>query len=237
MVKRGGKIRRVKRHRSIRVVVLPHVVNHTSRRVGHGRATVVNGWLGMPNGTALGGERVVVLTAPDNGLGQLSQVAVTTTAANGSWSAQLPAGPSRMVEAIFPGTATLEPTTSAQVRVLVPGIVKLITVTPRRVPWGGTVRIVGRLLGGYLPPGGALVRLRIGLGASYTTYGVQEHVSGNGRFSTIYTFGIGDPSIYRSYWFQIASLPMGNYPWQPAASRKESVLVGGHPPWASRRRR
>ena len=33
---------------------------------------------------------------------------------------------------------------------------------PPAVPWGGTVRIVGELDGGYLPPGGALVRLRIG---------------------------------------------------------------------------
>ena len=101
---------------------------------------------------------------------------------------------------------------------LVPGIVKLISVSPRRVAWGGAVRIVGRLVGGYLPSGGALVRLRIGFGSSYTTYGVQEHVTGSGRFATTYTFGIGDPSIHRSYWFQIASLPMGNYPYQPAAS-------------------
>ena len=90
------------------------------------------------------------------------------------------------------------------------------------------MRIVGQLVGGYLPPGGALVRLRIGYRSSYTTYGVQEHVTGNGRFSTTYTFGLGDPSVVRSYWFQIASLPMGDYPWAPSDSGKRSVLVGGH---------
>ena len=236
-IKRGGTVRRVKRHKTIRVVELPHVVNHSSRRVRHGRATVVNGWLGMANGTALGGQRVEVLTAPDNGLGHFQPTVITTTAGNGSWSAQLPPGPSRLVEAVYPGGPTLEPATSAQVRVLVPGIVKLISVSPRRVAWGGSVRIVGRLVGGYLPPGGALVRLRIGFGSSYTTYGVQEHVTGSGRFSTTYTFGIGDPSIFRAYWFQIASLPMGNYPWEPAASRRLSVLVGGHPPAPPRHRR
>ncbi len=229
-VKVGGKVRRVKRHKTIRVVQLPHVVSHSSRRIGHGRTTVVNGWLGMANGTALGGQRVEVLTAPDNGLGRFRPAVVTTTAANGSWSAALPAGPSRLVEAVYPGAPTLEPAASAQVRVLVPGIVKLISVTPRRVAWGGAVRIVGRLVGGYLPAGGALVRLRIGFGSSYTTYGVQEHVTGNGRFSTTYTFGIGDPRIFRAYWFQIASLPMGNFPWEPAASRRLTVVVGGHPP-------
>jgi hypothetical protein len=73
------------------------------------------------------------------------------------------------------------------------------------------------------------VRLRIGLGSSFTTYGVHEHVERKGRFSTTYTFGVGDPSVHRSYWFQIASLPMGDYPYAPASSRRVAVLVGGHP--------
>ena len=91
------------------------------------------------------------------------------------------------------------------------------------------MRITGRLVGGYLPPGGALVRLRIGQGSTYQTYGVQEHVTGNGRFTTTYTFGAGDPAVYRTFWFQIATLPMGDYPYSPSASGRRSVLVGGHP--------
>ena len=54
-----------------------------------------------------------------------------------------------------------------------------------RVAWGGTVKLTGRLEGGYLPPGGALVRLRIGLGRSFITYGVHEHVGGGGRFTFV----------------------------------------------------
>ena len=107
---------------------------------------------------------------------------------------------------------------------------KLISVSPSRVAWGGTVRITGQLIGGYLPPGGALVRLRIGEGSSFRTYGVQEHVTGDGRFTTAYTFGAGYAGIFRSFWFQIATLPMGNYPFAPASSGRRSVLVGGHPP-------
>ena len=90
------------------------------------------------------------------------------------------------------------------------------------------MHLTGRLLGGYLPPGGALVRLRIGYGSSFETYGVQEHVTGDGRFTTVATFGPGDPSIYRTYWFQIASLPMGDYPYAPAASQRVPVIVGGN---------
>jgi len=228
-VSRHGKPVRVKHYKTIRVVELPHVVMHSSKRIGHGKRTTVSGWLGMPNGTALGGQVVEVLTAADNGLGRFRPAAVATTAANGSWSARLPAGPSRLVEAYYAGASTLEPSLSAQVHVVVPAKVKLLSIFPPRVAWGGTVRIVGQLVGGYLPPGGALVRLRIGYGSAYSTYGVQEHVTGNGRFSTTYTFGLGAPSIHRTYWFQIASLPMGDYPWAPSDSGRRSVLVGGHP--------
>ena len=189
----------------------------------------MSGWLGMPDGTALGGQVVRVLTAPDNGLGHFTQAAVATTAANGSWSARLPAGPSRLVEAYYAGAATLEPSVSAQVHEVVPAKVKLLSIFPPRVAWAGTVRIVGQLVGGYLPPGGALVRLRIGSGSSYSTYGVQEHVTGNGRFSTTYTFGAGQASSFQRFWFQLASLPMGSYPFSPSDSGKRSVLVGGHP--------
>jgi hypothetical protein len=228
-VVRHGRPVRVKHHKTIRIVKFPHVVYHNSKRVGHGKGTAVSGWLGKSDGTALGGQTVHVLAAPDNGLGRFSQVAVAKTKANGTWSAALAAGPSRLVAAYYGGAPTLEPSVSTPVHVVVPAKVKLISVSPARSPWGGTVRIVGRLVGGYLPPGGALVRLRIGFGRSYTTYGVQEHVTGNGRFSTTYTFGAGDPNTYRRYWFQIASLPMGNYPWTPSASNKQFVLVGGHP--------
>ena len=237
VVKRHGKNVRVKRHKTIKVVELPHVVMHSSKRVGHSRRTTVSGWLGLPDGTALGGQVVSVLTAPDNGLGHFTLAAVTTTAANGGWSAPLPAGPSRLVEAYYAGAATFEPSVSAQVHAIVPAKVKLISVSPSRVAWGGTVRITGRLVGGYLPPGGALVRLRIGQGSSYQTYGVQEHVTGNGRFTTTYTFGAGYAGIFKSFWFQIATLPMGDYPYAPAASGRRSVLVGGHPQQQQHRHR
>jgi hypothetical protein len=236
-VRRRGKLVRVKRYKTIRVVEPPHVVYHDSKRVGHGNGATVSGWLGMPDGTALSGQVVAVYTAPDNGLGQFTQAALATTATNGTWSAALAPGPSRLVEAYYAGGTTFEPSVSSQVRVIVPAKIKLIRVSPSRVSWGGTVRIVGQLEGGYLPPGGALVRLRIGSGKSYTTYGVQEHVTGDGRFATTYRFGLGDASVYRTYWFQIATLPMGSFPFAPSASGKRFVTVGGHPSIPVRHRR
>jgi hypothetical protein len=228
VMRHGHKVR-VKRTKVVRVPLLPHIVGHGARWVPHGRATTVSGWLGTAGGVALGGQAIDVYTAPDNHLGHFSLAAVARTAADGGWTAKLRAGPSRLVEAIYGGGPITEPSISGQVRVIVPAEVKLLRVWPRRVPWGATVHLTGQLAGGYLPPGGALVRLRIGYGSAYITYGVQEHVGGDGRFSTVATFGPGDPSIHRIYWLQIASLPMGNYPFAPAASRHVPVIVGGHP--------
>ncbi len=207
-------------------------VKSDRRRVAYGDGTTVDGWVGTAGGVGLGGQTVSVLTAPDNGQGQFAPAAVVTTASDGSWTATLPPGPSGIVEAIYNGTSTTEGSASAQVHLVVPARVKLLKIFPRRVPWGGTIHIVGQLVGGYLPPDGALVRLRIGVGPAVTTYGVKEHVTGNGRFSTTYTFGLGDSSVHQAYWFQVASLPMGNYPFAPAESRRLSVVVGGRPPGA-----
>jgi hypothetical protein len=187
----------------------------------------VVGWLGTATGNALGGQPVRILTAPDNGSGAFTQATVATASVDGSWSVRLPAGPSRLVEAVYDGASTVEPTSSGQIQVIVPASVKLLSVSPHHVGWGGTVRIAGQLKGGYLPAAGTLVRLRIGFGSGYTTYGVQEHVTGNGRFTTTYTFGAGIPGVRRRYWFQIASLPVGDYPYAPANSRRITVTVGG----------
>ena len=229
VVRRHGKKVRVRRRKTIRVIVLPHPVLKLKRRVRFGHATTVSGWLGTYDGTALAGQPVEVMTAPNNGQGAFAPTVWATTADNGGWSATLPAGPSRLVEAIYPGAATVEPSLSDQITETVPAKVLLLSIAPRKVAWGGTVRLRGKLVGGYLPPGGALVRLRIGAGSSETTYGVREHVGGDGRFSTTYTFGAGVPGVHRAFWFEFASLPMSDYPYAPSHSRRLTVRVGGHP--------
>ncbi len=228
-VRRHGRIAHVRRVEKVRIVVLPHVVQSATRRVGFGKSTTVSGWLGTYTGSALAGQSVEILTAPDNGSDAFTPLASTTTQSDGSWSVTVPPGPSRLIEVSYPGAPTTESSTSTQVHELVPAKVRLLSVKPRHVAWGHTVRIVGRLLGGYLPAGGALVRLRIGLGSAHTTYGVHEHVGGDGRFQTTYTFGAGQAQILRRFWFQLASLPMGDYPYAPANSRRVYVVVGGHP--------
>jgi hypothetical protein len=214
-------------------VLLPHTVNVPKLRVAHGHGASVSGFLLLSNGTAVPGRTIRVLTAPDNGLGQFATATTATTAANGSWSAKLPAGPSRLVEAAYSGDGTTEPTSSATVKLTVPARLRLLSVTPR-VAWGGTVRIVGQLAGGYFPPSGALVRLRIGQGRAHQTFGVLQHVTGRGRFSTTYTFGLGPASVHTRYFFSAQLLATGDYPFAEATSGRRYVMVGGHPHRSSR---
>ena len=211
-------------HRS---VARSHVKAEATQRVGHGRATTVSGWLGLADGRPLARRTVEVLTAPDNGLGQFTPAAEVITAANGTWNVALPAGPSRLIKATYAGSTTTEQSTSRQATLLVPAKVELTSVTPGQVAWGHAVTIKGRLLGGYLPHGGINVRLRIGIANAKTTFGVKEHVSGTGNFTAAFTFGPDSPRIHRTYWFQIASLPAGDYPYTPSASNRIYVQVGG----------
>lgn len=226
-VKRHGKIVRVRRVR--RVVVLPHPVLKAKRRVGHGRATTVSGYLGLADGTPLAGRAVAVIAAPDNGLGQFTlPIATVTTSASGTWTAKVPAGPSRLIEAVYGGGPTEEPAGSAPVTLTVPARLRLLSVTPR-VPWGGAVHIAGKLYGGYLPPGGAVIQLREGYGRhARTTFGVLHHVTGSGRFLTTFRFGPGPAGLHVRYWFSALLVAHPDYPWAAASSQRRYVLVGGH---------
>ena len=48
-------------------------------RIPFGRRATVSGWLGTPDGTALGGQPVRILTAPNDGSLRFTQAAVVRT--------------------------------------------------------------------------------------------------------------------------------------------------------------
>ena len=229
-VRRQGKKVRVKRTELERVVLTPHVVNSTSRRVPYGHGTTVNGWLGTYAGIALGGQTVSVLTAPDNGLGQFTAATTVTTVANGSWSVNLPPGPSRLVEAVYGGSPTTEPSSSPDVLMTVPAKLR-VKIKPARVSWGKRVVISGQILGGYIPANkrevSQLLRLRIGvvgIGISQTA-GIPD-VNRAGQFRTGFCFNTGRGVVH--YWFSVSTLVETDYPFQPASSHRLQVKVGPH---------
>jgi hypothetical protein len=219
--RRHGRVVVVKRKKIERVVVAPHLLSKSTERVRHGKGITVNGWLGTTSGVALPGRTVDVMTAPDNGLGQWTEAAAVTTAADGAWSAALPAGPSRLVEAAYEGDTDTLASASTTIHLTVPARIR-IHISPRSSPWGGTIRISGRVLGGYVPSG-KLLRLRIGVAGVRGTVGIPS-VRGDGRFRTRWTFSSGHGVV--RYWFSVSTLSEADYPYAPASSRRVYVTVG-----------
>jgi hypothetical protein len=214
---------RVRGHwRAVRAVVLPHAVLGSSRRLSQGAGTTVSGWLGTAEGNALGGQTIQVLTAPDNGSQQFSQVATVTTAANGSWTARVPPGPSRLVVASYGGGTTIEPAWSTPARVIVPASVAL-HVKPAATHWGGRITISGKLKGGYIPAAGELVVLWIGWSGGSTEIG-HLYARPDGRFASKYTFLRGNGTETYRLWAETAR--ESDYPYASGRSRSASVTVG-----------
>ena len=230
IVKRHGH--KVKLHRTVRVIVLPHVVRRSRLRIRYGHGATLSGVLGGGGG-ALAGVPVSVLAAPDNGSGAYAQVATAITSAAGTWRARIPAGPSRLLKALYAGSPSTEPAASSPVALSVPARIRIASIRPRNVPWGSTITIAGVLAGGYLPPGGALVELRYSYGRAHTVYGVRTHVSSR-RFTTRFTFGPGQTPVVLG--FQVGTLPQSDYAYAPALSNTVRVGVGGAHVGSSRHR-
>ena len=233
VVNRHGKKVKVKRTKTVRVSIPPHVVGHSSKHVAYGKATTVSGWLGLPNGTALGSQSVTILAAPNNGSGGYAPIATTTTSSDGSWSAVIPAGPSRLIEAAYSGGATIAPAVSAPVKTIVPAKVLLTVVRPRRTPWNSTIRIEGQVLGGYIPASSKLLRLDIGVNGLSAIQGIPN-IAPNGDFSTTYTFNPGYGVV--RFWFKVSTLAEADYAYAPGHSRRVTVSVGVPAPRRRRRR-
>ena len=231
-VRRHGHIVKVKRVRRVRVVMQPHVsgpdraggsvrARHDGRRlarhVGRNRARRASG---------------AGLTAPDNGSGAFTQAATVTTSATGVWQAKLPPGPSRIVEAVYNGSPTTESSSSGQVKVLVPARVK-IAIHPRIAPWGASIRIVGRVLGGYVPANSKLLRLNVGIGRIGHIEGLPD-IQPNGRFVIVWKFDQGHGILHP--WFSVATLPEAAFPYAPGTSGQATMTLGEptpRAPWSS----
>jgi hypothetical protein len=192
-------------------------------RTAFGATTKIDGWLGTAQGDALPGQPVRIMTAPDTPNGQFIQAAVATTGSDGTWTATLPAGPSRRVQASYAGTATVEPSTSGAARVIVPASLKL-GIHPRRTHWEGTIVISGRLRGCCVPSQvGELVVLHVGWAGGTAEIG-HVYARAGGRFRATYTFLRGSGTQTYRLWATTAV--ESGYPFAAGASRKVSVTVG-----------
>jgi len=219
-------VRRVRVHGhwvTRRVAVMPRTLHSAYKRVRFGAPVAISGWLGSANGQPLGGAAVHILTAPDNGSGAFTPVATVTTARDGSWTAQLRPGPSRLVKAVFAGNSALQPSQSAVAKLAVPASLTM-SISPDQTHWGGTIVINGQLRGGWVPPAGELVVLRVGWPGGSTEIG-HLYAKSDGSFHSTYTFLRGHGTERYHLWAATAS--ESDYPYAPNRSRK--VLVTVHP--------
>jgi len=220
IVIRKVKVRgRVQRRR---VVLLPHTVQITVKHVHFRRTATIGGWAGLANGTALSNVSIQVITATDNGRGHWRLATITSTNANGFWQAKLPAGPSRLIAAVYPGSSTTEPATSGQLRLITRTMVSL-RIRPRIAQWGHTIQITGRVLGGNIPAG-KLLRLRIGAAGLSSTVGIPN-INHRGRYHATWTFGPGQGTV--RYWFSVSTLAEADYPYAQSSSPRVYVTVHG----------
>ena len=210
----------------------PSVKPISSGEVAFGSPVTVRGRLIDSQGQPLAGQAMSILTAPDNGSNAFTATATVVTGANGSWSATLPAGPSRIIEASYAGSATVLPA-SARVTVIVPAKIEITHVTPDRTPWGGRVRIRGRVLGGYIPASSKLLRLDLGIVGIPGLSKIQgiPSVSPDGTFTTTYRFARYQGVV--RFWLRVSSLAEADFPFAPARSRRVIVTVGVPAPAAT----
>ena len=197
----------------------------TTASVAFGRPVRLHGLLMSSTGLPIAGQPVAILTAPDNGSNAFTQAAAVTTGPDGSWTATLPAGPSRIIEATYPGSPTILPATGSAT-VITPAKIVLTSVTPDRTPWGSTVRITGRVLGGYIPASSKLLRLDLGIVGIPGLSKIQgiPNIASDGTFTTTYKFARYQGVV--RFWLQVSSLAEADFPFSPSHSKRRIVTVG-----------
>src|SRR5205807_725392 len=151
------------------------------------------------------------MAAPANGSHHFRQVAVVKTGPDGIWRTRLRPGPSRIVVAQFGGGSTVEPSVSKAANVVVPAPINL-HIHPRSAHWGRTIKISGRVRGGYVPTYGEVVLLWVRWRGGSTEIG-HVYTNRDGRFKTTYTFGQGAGAIKYKLWATTGR--ESDYPYAP----------------------
>ena len=132
-------------------------------------------------------------------------------------------GPSRLIEAVYPGNGTTEPASSSTVKLIVPAKIAM-SISPRVVPWSGKITISGRLVGGWVPRDGVALRLRVPYPGGQI---LQEpfRTTRNGRFRFSWTYRSGRGVV--RYRFAVATTSTeSDYPWAAATSNRVAVTFG-----------
>jgi hypothetical protein len=186
--------------------------------LGHTSFTLT-GHLVSPTGTPIKDAQVKLLQQID-GSATATQIANTTTHADGTWSLKVPAGPSRLLRvAFYSHTLDILPASLLNFHENVQGAVSMHA--PHRAHLGRAVTFTGQLAGGYVPVGGESVQMEIFYGGRWRTIEVLP-TNSRGRWSYKYVFTLGVGTSYR---FRAVTVPNGTYPYTISHSKPVRVMV------------
>ena len=219
------------RHRT-RVLRCRHVRGSLKQveTVAFGHRAVIVGRLRRADRRAVGRQVVRIVGAPLDGSNRFTTQAITRTQTNGTWRATLPAGPSRIIVAVYGGNGVYEPAASGRLELTVPAHL-VIHVRPTHVRWATQLVIAGRLFGGYIPSdlreASQLLKIRIGVVGIPGVHG-SVGVPGlrpDGRFSTTFCLAPGRGVV--RYWFSAVTLYETNYPYAKNSQSNRAVVRVG----------
>jgi hypothetical protein len=189
-----------------------------TRALGHTPVTL-KGRLTSPTGAPIKDAQVKVVQQIV-GSAAVTQIASTTTGADGSWSLNVPAGASRLMQvAFYSHTLDTIPASILAFHENVQGAVSMRV--PHRARIGRAVVFTGQLAGGYVPAGGESVQMEIFYGGRWRTIEVLPTNSA-GRWSYKYVFTLGVGASYR---FRAVTVPNGAYPFVSSHSKPVRVMV------------
>ncbi len=197
----------------------------SARAVRYAQGVLYRGRLSLASGEPLAGMPVRVVEAFDPGSDPAQRVTLVETAADGSFRARLAPGPSRRVEAAFPGSRVFSRGSGGRARLEVGAGVRLRASAAAARVGGAPVVFSGRLgsLATELPAEGMPVELQFRFGRERWREFRTVQTDARGRFRYAYAFSDDDSRGVR---FQFrAYVSGGDWPYEPAAS--SAVTVAG----------
>jgi hypothetical protein len=192
--------------------------------VPYGRSLRFGGVLRTASGAPLAGQPVAVLETFAPGTAVAQRRTEVTSRGNGRFDARLAPGPSRRIEAFFPGTRTLTRAAGRPVTMAVRAGLRLQASTEAARIGGEPVIFSGRLLAAEatIPRTGRpiVLQFRVPGGAWSEFRTVQTDRRGRFRYSYAFT---DDDSRGIRFQFRAVSPEQSDWPYRPSTSRPVAV--------------
>jgi hypothetical protein len=198
----------------------------TTRATPYGHGLSYAGQLTSASGVPLDGLAVQIVETFDAGADPPQRTTTVETATDGAFLARLEPGPSRRVEAVFPGNRTLTRVSGGKVRLRVLSDVRMHASSSSARIGGAPVVFSGGIgdLGAKIPARGRPVELQFRFPGSDWSEFRTVQTDAHGHFRYRYSFSDDDSRGVR-FQFRAFAPEQDDWPYEPAASRP--VFVTG----------